>query len=52
MLYVLLVFIVPYAKTSQQLAAAQGTSEGVPYKVQVFVERLKARLAGLHHRPR
>lgn len=51
MLYVLLVFIVPYAKTSEQRAAAQGTSEGVPYKVQEMVERVKARIAriaGLH----
>ncbi len=44
MIYVLLVFLVPYAKTSVQLAAAQGTSEGVPYKVQEAVERLKRKL--------
>ena len=48
MIYVLLVFIVPYAKTSEQLAAAQGTSEGIPYRVQGVVERVKAKfgLAG------
>ncbi len=43
--YVLLVFVVPYAKTSEQLAAAQGTSEGIPYKIQEVVERLKAKFA-------
>jgi len=55
MLYVLLVFIVPYAKTSEQRAAAQGTSEGVPYRVQEMVERVKAtilRIAGLHTKTR
>jgi phage shock protein PspC (stress-responsive transcriptional regulator) len=50
MVYVLLVFLVPYAKTSEQLAAAQGTSEGIPYKVQEVVERVKAKFAGLHHK--
>jgi phage shock protein C len=45
MFYVLLVFVVPYAKTSEQLAAAQGTSEGIPYKIQEVVERLKAKFA-------
>ena len=50
MIYVLLVFLVPYAKTSEQLAAAQGTSEGIPYKVQEVVERVKAKFAGLHHK--
>jgi phage shock protein PspC (stress-responsive transcriptional regulator) len=43
MVYVLLMFLVPYAKTSAQLAAAQGTSRGVPYRVQDFVERIKRR---------
>jgi len=56
MLYVLLVFIVPYAKTSEQRAAAQGTSEGVPYKVQEMVERVKAaivrKIARLHTKTR
>lgn len=56
LLYVLLVFIVPYAKTSEQRAAAQGTSEGMPYRVQEMVERVKAaivrKVAGLHHKAR
>jgi phage shock protein PspC (stress-responsive transcriptional regulator) len=52
MIYVLLVFVVPYAKTSEQLAAAQGTSEGIPYKVQEVVERVKAKFGGLHHKAR
>jgi phage shock protein PspC (stress-responsive transcriptional regulator) len=43
MVYVLLMFLVPYAKTSAQLAAAQGTSRGVPYRVQDIVERIKRR---------
>lgn len=47
MIYVLLVFLVPYAKTSAQLAAAQGTSEGIPYKVQQVVERMKRRFGGV-----
>lgn len=47
MIYVLLVFVVPYAKTSEQLAAAQGTSEGIPYKVQQVVERMKRRFVGV-----
>ena len=42
--YVLLVFLVPYAKTSKQLAAAQGTSRGIPYRVEELVERLKRKL--------
>jgi phage shock protein PspC (stress-responsive transcriptional regulator) len=45
MIYVLLVFLVPYAKTSEQLAAAQGASQGIPYRVQEVVERVKAKLA-------
>ena len=44
MMYVLLVFLVPYAKTSAELAAAQNTAEGIPYKVQQFVERVKRKL--------
>lgn len=51
-LYVLLMFIVPYAKTSEQRAAAQGASAGLPYKLQHAVERVKARFGGLHHRTR
>jgi phage shock protein PspC (stress-responsive transcriptional regulator) len=42
--YVLLMFLVPYAKTSKQLAAAQGTSQSIPYRVQQTVEKLKAKL--------
>jgi phage shock protein PspC (stress-responsive transcriptional regulator) len=43
-LYVLLMVIVPYAKTSEQLAAAQGGSHGIPYRVQRFVEKWKAKV--------
>ncbi len=49
-LYVLLVFLVPYAKTSEQRAAAQGASAGLPYKFQSVVERVKAKFDGLHHK--
>ena len=47
MIYVLLVFLIPYAKTSEQLAAAQGTSEGIPYKVQQIVEGMKRKFGGV-----
>ena len=49
-LYVLLVFLVPYAKTSEQRAAAQGASASLPYKLQNIVERVKAKFGGLHHK--
>ena len=49
-LYVLLMFLVPYAKTSEQRAAAQGASVGLPYKLQNAVERVKAKFDGLHHK--
>jgi phage shock protein PspC (stress-responsive transcriptional regulator) len=49
-LYVLLMFIVPYAKTSEQRAAAQGASAGLPYKLQNAVEKVKAKIPGLHPR--
>jgi hypothetical protein len=49
-LYVLLVFLVPYAKTSEERAAAQSASASVPYKVQRAVERIKARL-GVKEQP-
>jgi phage shock protein PspC (stress-responsive transcriptional regulator) len=49
-LYVLLMFIVPYAKTSEERAAAQGAAQSLPYKLQHAVERVKATFAGLHHR--
>jgi phage shock protein C len=48
--YLLLVFLVPYAKTSEPRAAAQGASAGLPYKLQNAVERLKARFNGPHHK--
>ena len=55
--YLLLVFVVPYAKTPEQLAAAQGSSHDLPYKVQHAVEKVKAAaekvkatVGGLHHR--
>jgi phage shock protein PspC (stress-responsive transcriptional regulator) len=44
-IYLLLMFLVPYAKTSEQLAAAQGTSQSIPYKVQQTVEKLKAKFS-------
>jgi phage shock protein C len=40
--YFLLVFLVPYAKTTEQRAAAQGASATLPYKMQHAVERMKA----------
>jgi phage shock protein PspC (stress-responsive transcriptional regulator) len=49
-LYVLLMFIVPYAKTSEERSAAQGASASLPYKLQHAVERVKATFDGLHHR--
>jgi phage shock protein PspC (stress-responsive transcriptional regulator) len=49
-LYVLLMFLVPYAKTSEERAAAQGASAGLPYKLQNAVERVKAKFDGLHHK--
>jgi phage shock protein PspC (stress-responsive transcriptional regulator) len=49
-LYVLLMFIVPYAKTSAERAAAQGASASLPYKLQSLVEKVKAKFDGLHHR--
>jgi len=49
-LYVLLMFVVPYAKTSEERAAAQGAAQSLPYKLQHAVERVKATFTGLHHR--
>ena len=49
-LYILLVFLVPYAKTSEERAAAQGASASLPYKLQSVVERVKAKFDGLHHK--
>jgi len=49
-LYLLLVFLVPYAKTSEERAAAQGASAGLPYKLQNAVEKVKAKFDGLHHK--
>jgi phage shock protein PspC (stress-responsive transcriptional regulator) len=49
-LYVLLVFLVPYAKTSEERAAAQGASATLPYKLQNAVEKVKAKFDGLHHK--
>jgi phage shock protein PspC (stress-responsive transcriptional regulator) len=49
-LYMLLVFLVPYAKTSEERAAAQGLSASLPYKMQNAVEKVKAKFDGLHHR--
>ena len=46
--YALLMFVVPYAKTSEQRAAAQGAAQSLPYKLQHAVERVKAMFGGLH----
>lgn len=48
LLYVMLMFLVPYAKTSEELAAAQGAKEGLPYRVQEMVDRVKGKFATLH----
>ena len=48
--YALLMFVVPYAKTSEERAAAQGAAQSLPYKLQHAVERVKAMFGGLHHR--
>lgn len=42
-LYMLLMFLLPYAKTSEERAAAQGHHTTIPYKVQRLVERIKAK---------
>jgi phage shock protein PspC (stress-responsive transcriptional regulator) len=44
LLYILLMVLVPYAKTSEELAAAQGGNAGVPYRVQKFVEKLRRKV--------
>jgi phage shock protein PspC (stress-responsive transcriptional regulator) len=48
--YLLLMFLIPYAKTSDQLAAAQGPSEGLPYRIQEVVEKIKGKLTGVPFR--
>jgi phage shock protein PspC (stress-responsive transcriptional regulator) len=47
--YLLLMMVVPYAKTSEELAAAQGTSETLTFKMQRIVERVKAKIGMLAH---
>jgi phage shock protein PspC (stress-responsive transcriptional regulator) len=44
LLYFLLMVLVPYAKTSEELAAAQGGHAGVPYRVQKFVEKFRRKV--------
>ena len=44
LLYLLLLVLVPYAKTSEELAAAQGGNAGVPYRVQKLVEKFKRKV--------
>ena len=46
LLYLLLMFLVPYAKTPEQLAAAQGSSDSIPYRAQQFVEKVKRKFRG------
>ena len=46
-LYAILVFMVPYAKTSSERAAAHGASASIPGKVQHSVERVKAMFGGV-----
>lgn len=48
-LYLILVFLVPYAKTSSGRTAAQGGNGTIPRTVQRGVERVKAVFGGLHH---
>ena len=44
--YLVLMLLVPYAKTSDELAAAQGGHAGLPYRVQKWVEKLRGKLTG------
>jgi phage shock protein PspC (stress-responsive transcriptional regulator) len=46
LIYFLLMVLVPYAKTSEELAAAQGGNAGVPYRVQKFVEAFRRKVMG------
>jgi phage shock protein C len=43
--YLLLMMLVPYAKTSEELAAAQGGNAGLPYRVQRIVEKIRRKLS-------
>ena len=43
MFYALLVFLVPYAETPEQLRAAHGASDRIPFRVHGLVKRVKAR---------
>jgi phage shock protein PspC (stress-responsive transcriptional regulator) len=52
MAYLLLMVLVPYATTSEQLAAAQGGNAGLPYRVQRVVEKVRAKLSGTKKKPR
>ena len=38
--------LVPYAKTSEELAAAQSGNAGVPYRVQKVVEAFRRKVTG------
>jgi phage shock protein PspC (stress-responsive transcriptional regulator) len=42
--YVVLMLLVPYAKTSEELAAAQGGNAGLPYRVQRLVEKFRRKM--------
>ena len=46
-LYAILVFLVPYANTSSERAAAHGGYESIPGKVQHSVERVKSMFGGV-----
>ena len=46
-LYAILVFMVPYANTSSERAAAHGGYESIPSKVQHGVERVKGMFGGV-----
>ena len=43
--YLVLMLLVPYAKTSEELAAAQGGNAGLPYRVQRMVEKLRRKVS-------
>ena len=44
-LYLVLMIVVPYAKTSEELAAAQGGNAGLPYRIQRLVEKIRRKLS-------
>jgi phage shock protein PspC (stress-responsive transcriptional regulator) len=49
LLYVVLMFVVPYTKTSTKRPSTYGVREPIPHKVQRSVERVKAMFGELHN---